>query len=188
MRNLIHLFIALVIIISIIGCSSSSKMEKSCEVPEWYNNVPQDPNYLFAPNTATSKDLQLSVDKATQAARTEIGRQQEIKINGLQKRFNEETGFMQDAQLLDMYTQASKTVVSTVLSGSRAKYQEQCKEGEIWRAWILVEYHVGAANQAFLEQIRKNEQMYTRFRATQTFKELDDEVQKYEDWKKQQGQ
>ena len=26
----------------------------------------------------------------------------------------------------------------------------------------------------------------TRFRASQTFKELDDEVQKYDEWKKQQ--
>jgi hypothetical protein len=28
--------------------------------------------------------------------------------------------------------------------------------------------------------------MYTRFRSSQTFKELDDEVQKYEEWKKLQ--
>ena len=60
------------------------------------------------------------------------------------------------------------------------------KDGSLWRAYVLVEYPVGAANQAFLQQIKKNEQLYTRFRSTQTFKELDDEVKKVEDAKKAQ--
>jgi len=62
------------------------------------------------------------------------------------------------------------------------------KDGTLWRAYVLVEYPIGAANQAFMEQVKKNDQMYTRFRASQTFKELDDEVKKYEDFKKQQTQ
>jgi len=37
-----------------------------------------------------------------------------------------------------------------------------------------------------LQQIKSNEQMYTRFRAAQTYKELDDEVKKYEEWKEKQ--
>ena len=37
-----------------------------------------------------------------------------------------------------------------------------------------------------MEQVKANEQMYTRFRATEAFKELDAEVQKYEAWKKSQ--
>ena len=190
MRIASYLLVLSVISILLIGCGGSQETQNvspNCKVPTWYNTVPQDPNYLFAPNTATSRDLQLAVDKAIQAGRTEIGRQQEVKINGLQKRFQEETGFGADAQLLDMFTQVGKTVVSTVLSGSHAKYQEQCQEGEIWRAWVLVEYPTGAAAQAFRDQIKNNEQMFTRFRATETYKELEEEVKKYEDFKKEQG-
>jgi hypothetical protein len=47
-----------------------------------------------------------------------------------------------------------------------------------------VQYPLGAAQEAFKAQVKKNEQMYTRFRATQTYKELDDEVAKYEQFKK----
>ena len=60
------------------------------------------------------------------------------------------------------------------------------KDGNNWRAYVLIEYPLGAAQEALREQIKKNEQLYTRFRASQTYKELDDEVQKYENYKKGQ--
>lgn len=187
MRNVL-LVSVLFIAVVILGCGGPKSLQSAdeCEVPDWYRNVPFDPNYLFAANTATSQDLQLAVDKAATGGRTEIGRQVEVRIQGLQKKFDEETGVSQDAQLLQMFTSASKTVVSTSLSGSRIKYQKQCKDGDIWRAYVLVEYPIGAANQQLMQQIKSQEQLYTRFRATQTFKELDDEVNKYEEWKKQQ--
>jgi hypothetical protein len=108
----------------------------------------------------------------------------EIKVEGLQKRFQEETGTNTDAQLLDQFTQANKTVVSTSLSGTQIAKQKQMKDGNLWRAYVLVQYPVGAANEAFMKQIKNNEQFYTRLRATQTFKELDEEVKKLEDAKK----
>jgi hypothetical protein len=128
--------------------------------------------------------MQLAVDKAIQSARTEVGRQVETKISGLQKRFQEETGIGDDAQLLDQFTQASKSVVSTSLSGSKEKQKKVVKDGNNWRAYVLVEYPLGAAQQALKEQIKKNEQLYTRFQASKTYKELDDEVTKYEATKK----
>jgi hypothetical protein len=174
--------------VMIIGCGGTKPMQATDtgDIPDWFVNVPNDPNFLYAAKTATSQDLQLAFDKATTDARTEIGRQVELKVEGLQKRFQEETGNNADAQLLDQFTQANKTVVSTSLSGSRISKQKQVKDGSLWRAYVLVEYPVGAANEAFLKQVKKNDQLYTRFRATQTFKELDDEVKKLDDAKKQQ--
>lgn len=173
----------------LMGCGGGPKTLQSaseCDIPEWYSTIPQDPNYLFAAKTATSQDMQLAVDKATTDARAEIGRQTELKIQGLQKRFDEEVGVSTDAQLMSQFTQANKTVVSTSLSGSRQKSQKLCKDANLWRAYVLVEYPVGAANEALMQQIKKNNEMYTRFRSSQTFKELDEEVQKYEEWKKSQ--
>jgi hypothetical protein len=36
--------------------------------------------------------------------------------------------------------------------------------------------------------MKKDDKTYTRFRATETFKELDDEAKKFDDFKKNQGQ
>ena len=188
MQILKSFFAAALVALLLVGCGGSEPLQKTDtgDIPDWYQNPPSDPNYLHAVNTSTSKDMQIAVDKATQAARTEVGRQVEIKINGLQKRFTEETGIGDDAQLLDQFTQASKTVVSTSLSGSKEKQKKIIKDGNNWRAYVLVEYPLGAAQEALREQIKKNEQLYTKFRASQTFKELDEEVGKYEESKKAQ--
>ncbi len=190
MRTVSSFFIITLLALVVFGCGGPKTMQETStgDIPDWYLNIPKDPNFFYATNTQVSQDLQLAFDKATQGARIEIGRMVETKVNGLQKRFTEETGTANNAQLLDMFTQASKTVVSTSLSGSRVAKQKQLKDGNNWRAYVLVEYPVGAANEALQAQIKNNEQMYTRFRASQTYKELDDEVQKYEDWKKQQQQ
>jgi hypothetical protein len=171
------------------GCGGGPKSLQSvseCDTPEWYTTVPQDPNYLYAARTATSQDMQLALDKAMTDGRTEIGRQTDVRVQGLQKRFDEEVGLNSDAQLMSQFTQANKTVVSTSLSGSRVKQQLHCKDGDLYRAYVLVEYPIGAANEALMQQIKKNNEMYTRFRASEAFKDLDTEVQKYEEWKKTQ--
>ncbi len=189
MRTLSSFVVVAILALYMCGCGGGSKSMQSADtgdIPDWFTNVPKDPNYFFAPNTQVSQDLQLAIDKAVQGARTEIGRMVETRVQGLQKRFTEETGTANNAQLLDMFTQASKTVVSTSLSGSRVSKQKTLKDGSNWRAYALVEYPIGAANEALMLQIKNNEQMYTRFRASQTFKELDDEVKKYEEFKKQQ--
>jgi hypothetical protein len=188
MRILVSLFGVALVALMLVGCGGSKEAAQTTgDVPDWFTNPPQDPNYLFAANTATSQDLQLAIDKAVTGARTEIGRQMEVKVNGLQKKFEEETGVGQDAQLLSQFTSASKTVVSTQLSGSRIKFQKQLREGNLWRAYVLMEYPIGAASEAMMKAIKANNQMYTRFRASEAYKDLDKEVEKYEEFKKQQA-
>jgi len=190
MKHILSITLAFVLLVSIFGCGGGPKgLQNASEavIPEWYTTPPTSADYLYAVNTATSQDMQLAVDKALTGARAEIGRQVELRIQGLQKRFDEEVGAGNNAQLLQQFTQASKTVVSASISGSRAKEQKIFKDGEIYRAYVLAEYPIGAANEAFLEQIKRNEQMYTRFRSSETFKELNEEVERYEKWKKEQG-
>lgn len=183
------LFLIPVLGVVIIGCGGSGSLQSAGTggIPKWYANVPQDPNYLFAANTQTSEDMQLAVDKATEAARADIGRQMQVRVEGLQKRFSEETGSGSDAQLLQMFTQAEKTVVSTTLEGSKVKQQKIVRDGSLWRAYVLVQYPIGAANEALMQQIRNNNQMYTRFRASQAFKDLQNEVDRYDKYKQEQA-
>ena len=93
---------------------------------------------------------------------------------------------MGDAQLLDQYTQVYKATVSQVLYGSRARQQVVRSEGPVYRVYVLMELPTGEMSRRLVEQMRANEQMYTRFRATEAFKELDAELQRYEAWKRSQ--
>ena len=189
MRTFISIVFLGIIAMTLFGCGSSSATvggTNAGDIPDWYTSVPKDPAIFFATSSQVSGDMQLAVDKATNAARTELGRMVETKISGLQKRFTEETGTANNAQLLDMFTQASKNVVSTSLSGSKESKRKIVKDGSSWRAYVMVEYPVGAASEALLQQIKNNEQMFTRFRAAKTFEELDKEVKDFEDAKKKQ--
>jgi len=170
------------------GCCGSKNASNLSDVnvPDWYLNPPKDANYVYSPATALSKDLQISVDKASTDARAEIGRIIELKLNNLQKNFNEEVGAAYKSDILQQFTQATKIVVSTELNGSQIIKKLVGKEGEGFRAYVLAEYPIGAALEAFNKQISKKQELYTRFRSSETFKELDDEVKKYEDWKKTQ--
>ncbi len=49
----------------------------------------------------------------------------------------------------------------------------------------LMQYPIGAANEALVQQIKKNQDMYTKFQASKSFKELDDEVNKLDESKQQ---
>ena len=173
------------------GCSGGPEtMQKTStgDIPDWYPNAPQDPLFARAANTAVSQDLQIAVDKASTGARAELGRVLETKVNTMQKRFEEETGTAAEAQLIQQFTQATKLVVSTTMNGSRMKDQKTVKDGNMWRAYVMMELPLGAANAALLDEIKKNKDLYTRYRASEAYRDLDSEVQKYEEWKAQQQQ
>jgi hypothetical protein len=159
---------------------------KTGEMPDWYPNAPQEALFARAANTAVSQDLQVAVDKASTGARAELGRLLETKVNALQKRFEEETNAGQDATLLQQFTQATKLVVSTTMNGSRMKDQRTVKDGTNWRAYVLMELPMGAANQTLLDEIKKNKDLYTRFRAS-SLQGTDSEVP-YEEWEAESQQ
>ncbi len=190
MRTLSGVILSAALVLILAGCGGSPETMQATstgDMPPWYPNAPQDPQYLRAANSAVSQDLQVAVDKASTGARAEIGRSLETKVNSLQKRFEEETGVGEEAQLLQQFTQATKLVVSTTMNGSRMKDQKTVRDGNMYRAYVLMELPLGEANTLLLDEIKKNKDLYTRFRASETFKDLDSEVQKYEEWKQQQG-
>lgn len=154
-------------------------------LPGWYLRPPRDNNYLFGAATALSRDVQLAINKAQADGRSVIAQELEVKYGALNKRFVEEVG-REGAQLLDQYTQVYKAVVSTTLYGSRPRQQELRTENGLYRATVLMELPVGEMSKRLLEQLRAQEQLYTRYRAGEAFKELEAEVERYEAWKRQQ--
>lgn len=183
------------LLLSALGCGRGPKpavdltpaasRETINNLPGWYLKPPTDRDYLFGTATAVSRDVQIAINKAQADARNAIAQGLEVKYGALNKRFVEEVG-REGAQLLDQYTQVYKGVVSTTLVGSRARQQVLRTEGSVYRAIVLMELPVGEMSKRLLEQLRAQEQLYTRFRATEAFKELDAEVQRYEAWKRQQ--
>ncbi len=189
MREL-KLFAVLLLAGILASCAGSSQKVKSGSsgpCPDWFSNVPEDPNYSFGAATAVSRDLQIAINKAKTEGTAEIAKQVELHISGLTKKFDEEVGLGQDANLYAKFTQATKIVIDQTLRGVKVRYQDTKQEGTAWRACVLMECNLNEADKGLVDGISKDKEMYTRFRASQTFKELEKEVKEYREYKKEQG-
>ena len=210
MRKFISIFTVMLFSILVIlytGCGSSKSVAPvappqtivspqntqegmEVQVPEWFAKPPSDPNFLYASATFKSTDMGNSIEQARQAGRDEIARQISTKVTNMMKRFQEETGADEtNAEFLSMTTTVSKSIASEVIKGSKSLEQKIYKEGtKSFRAYILMELPIGAMNSALVDKVKENQNTYTRFRASQGFQELEEESQKYEQFKKEQSQ
>jgi hypothetical protein len=160
------------------------------QVPEWYAKPPSDPNYLYAPATFKATDMGFSVEHSMGVGRDELARQVAVRVTNMMKRFQEETGGDEaNAEFLSTVSTVSKSITDEVIKGSNCKEKKIYKEGtKSFRTYTLMELPIGAMNAALMDKIKENNNMYTRFRASQGFQELEQETQKYEQFKKEQGE
>ncbi|MGQ9806091.1 MAG: LPP20 family lipoprotein [Chlorobiales bacterium] len=167
------------------GCGGQKAIQKADlgDIPDWFMNPPRDsnidnPKMLYGAATEVSQDMQFAINKAETAARSNIARQLETTVKGLMAKFREETGSGQDPQLLQMSTEVEKNIVNTKITGTRIAKQQIVRDGNLFRAYVLVEYSTEAAKRALIDDIKKNEQAYTRYRASKAFADLEEEVEK----------
>ncbi len=154
--------------------SCSSSLRNNCSPPEWFFKHPTDPNHFFAVKTAISTDMQLAKDKATADARGEISKQTAAHVKTFEKKFTEEVGGVKNAEVNQHFLNVIKIVSKTTLVGSKVTESKVCNENNGYRAYVLVEYPIGAANKALVEQIKKDKLLYERFRSNEAYKELEE--------------
>jgi len=160
--------------------------------PDWYLNLPTDPNNFYSVAEAVSNSMQFAADRAKNLARVELANQFQVKISALFKQFREEIGAPEDADLLQLAMAVSKSVVSEAINGSKLVKQEMRESakddgGKIYQAFVLLEMGIGEANSTLMSKVKANNRLYTQFRASKGFQELEKEVEEYEKWKKEEG-
>ena len=79
----------------------------------------------------------------------------------------------------DLVDQVIKNVVKeTQLRGAKLKDSKFVATNGKVQAYVLVEYPIGAANQALVDQIKKDATLTQRARRSEAFKELEKEVER----------
>jgi hypothetical protein len=176
-------FMAFLVFAVIVGCGGPKTTNltpdpsKDIKAPAWFLSTPTDPSYLYAAATMTSRDMQMAIQKAETQARTNLAQQMESKVANLTKQFQEEVGADGDSELLQQFTSVTKIVTQQTLSGARSDEKELLSEKGIYRAYVLMSLPIGEANQQLMEKIKANQALYTRFRATKGFEELNKEIE-----------
>ena len=152
-------------------------------MPEWFMNPPKKEGFRYNAGTATSQDMQLALDKARTSAATTLAGLVESEWNGLAKRAQEETGLGPDSDIIDQFSNTQEQIISKQLNdlyiAEQTVQDEKSDKGRIYRAYVLVEFNEGAANERLLAQLKANEKIYNAIRATELFEEMEDKVEKY---------
>ena len=171
----------LVLTLCFLGCASSGQVMKK-GLPDWYKNPPNaDEGQLYSAAVGQSRDMVVATKKAKVDARSDLAQQMATKVQNLEKLFSEEVGTDAESELLEQFTSVTKAIASETLHGSQEEEKEvhDLEDGTI-RVYVLMSLPIGAANQALMAKIKANEHLYTRFRASQAFEELNAEIEAYE--------
>ena len=152
--------------------------------PSWYLETDKKEGFKLVSASATSKDMQLAINKASVDAGNTLASMVKSDMNALVKRVREETGREDDSELLDQFSQVQEQVVATTLKDWTVSKKEVVREKNnkgknIYRAYVLIEWDEGAAQKRLLDKIKNEQDIYNAIRATDLYEEMEEKVEKY---------
>lgn len=152
--------------------------DRISEAPDWYLTPPASDFAIYGIGDSLHSDLSTARRAATLKAQAAIAESTESYIASQTKVFFDGDTFGATGNS-DIVDQVIKNVVrETQLRGAKVKDSKfVAVEGKV-QAYVLVEYPIGAANQALVDQIKKDATLTQQARRSEAFKELEKEVER----------
>ena len=150
-------------------------------VPKWYRKLPKKDNSIFSVGSASSPDLQLSVDMATLNAKYTLADRINGKLDGMMKTFMTRLGTDEDisATTMSEVDKVVKNIIASVdVAGYNPKEIEVFPSGTQFRAFVLLEYSDTEARKIVMNRMMKDKLVYSKIKSTNAFQELKKEVEK----------
>lgn len=177
--------VVLAVALTACGSSGSATGPDMEEIPSWYLDTPESPDHLYASASAQSQRMQVAIDRAETDARQSIAATIEAEIRSMTRIFEEEL----EDEFREQFVQTTQELVNQTLTGTSAREREVQQQNDgLYRAYVLMEMPVGEAAADFLALLEnRDESMYTRFRASEAFEEMQEEIERYEEEQRERG-
>ena len=185
--------ISILLLVGLIGCANTppiqvgtpdykvKKVETAIsQIPKWYLEIPKDKENVYSTGTATAPDLQLAVDIATMNAKTTLADRINGRLDAMIKTFIAKVGQDDlDSEVLTEVEKVSKNLIAEVdVAGYVPTTVKVYPSGTQFRAFVLLTYSEKEARKVIVNRMRKNRLAYSKLKATDAWKELEDEVEK----------
>ena len=185
--------ISILLLVGLIGCANKPPVEISSidyeiqkvetavsQIPKWYLEIPKDKENVYSTGTATAPDLQLAVDIATLNAKTTLADRINGRLDAMIKTFIAKVGQDDlDSEVLTEVEKVSKNLIAEVdVAGYVPTTVKVYPSGTQFRAFVLLTYSEKEARKVIVNRMRKNRLAYSKLKATDAWKELEDEVEK----------
>ncbi|MDI9529917.1 MAG: hypothetical protein QM233_08315 [Candidatus Cloacimonadota bacterium] len=162
------------------SCGGNKAYRADGPYPDWYLSQ-NEPDYVCTYGFATTVNQRMSVESARQNALDEAARYVQVKVDAMLKDFLQEAGEV-DPQVLSLTETASKSVASEKFSGvlpGKLDTKEVQVDGERrYTSYIQMKIPLKQVNKKVHDFVRNEEAMYSEFKATQAFKELERSIEK----------
>jgi len=147
-------------------------------LPDWAKIPPESDLAIYGVGSSTHSDMSTARRAAVVKAQAQIAENLDSRLSQATKVWFDESTFDATGNS-DKVEQAIKTVVAeTNLRGLKVKEVEFVATGTKVTAYALIEYPIGEANRALVEQIQKDAALAQEARKNDAFKELEAEVER----------
>lgn len=167
------------------GCGGSKEVQDdSGNLPSWYTNPPSSDNeYMYAIGEGMSSRRSMARKQAMQNGRAQLTIKLKSEVSAMQKNFSEESTSGANSNYSEVFTDVSKTVAQQTLRGveteKSAFYRRQNNTKH--EVLMLVKMPVGEAanslNQALENTLSKDEELYTKFKSSKAFEEMQESIE-----------
>ena len=163
----------------LVACGGGSKKKPAGPVrawePDWYG-MPGDATYVFAYGNATFQSRAAAETSARNQALAEAAMQVEVHVQTMTKDFISEAG-INNPEVLSMVESVTKTVASQTFSGAfRSRHDVAVLPDGRHHAFVQWAIPKEQINRDFVDRVSREQALYTRFRASQAFEELERSV------------
>lgn len=164
-----------------IACSSNKKpkQEKADHVlvyyPEWWDKQ-DNPEFIYTYGEGVKMTSSTAKDAAYSNAMLQAANYVEVKVKGMIKNFEEESG-VNNPQVLALTSKVVKVVSNATFKGVSIDKSETIKQKDNRiKVFVRVKIPQSEINKQTVGAIRNEEALYNEFKASQRFEELEREL------------
>ena len=149
------------------------------DYPDWCENTPSSNSALYACGSGNSSNLNMSRTRANLDAKRQLADMIDSEISSRMEDFLSSVGTGSNEQIKQQSEVITKNVtIEAKLTGYKQVQAEVQNIGSKYQIYVLLEYPIGQANQALVNQIKQNEALSTQEAADDALAELEAEINK----------
>lgn len=176
--KIIALMLVVLLVLAACGGQKGPKGPKKVYYPDWWQ-MQNSPEYVQTYGMAEKVSQNTSYDAAYANAMLQAAQYVESYVKGMVKNYEEEAG-VENPTVTALTSKVVKVVSSSKFANAMVTKQETVvTENNRYKTFVRVSIPKEAVNENLVDKIKKEEALYNAFKASQSFKELDEEVEKY---------
>ena len=176
-RSLIVVFIVLTLVASM-GCAAVETKDDVQKVyrPAWWNMQDPASDYINIYGFGTATYEESAMDIAKSNAWANAAGHVKSYVDAMMKRYLKESG-VENSQVLQSSEKAIKVVTSAEFSGVMMVNSEMITDNGQFKSFVVFALPKADIDKKALDAIKNEEALYTEFKASQAFKELEESVE-----------